>query len=114
MGCTEHFGDKEWAKLIYNKTENICNNRDDYEKLISQVQKQTADNDLLSQIHNSAENKFKEARDFIYLAESISKAEQASDADKYMFELLATSIANKLDDRKWASLVLNKWLRAQH
>ena len=72
------------------------------------------------QIHSSAENKFRETRDFIYLAESIfrrfsdnpwarqvyAKAEKASDANTYMFEL-ATSIANKLDDRKWASRLRN-------
>ena len=59
----------------------------------------------------------------MYLAESILrrfsdtpwarqvyvKAEQAADANTYMFEL-ATSISNKLDDGKWVSRLRNKWL----
>ncbi|MFC1858088.1 hypothetical protein ACFL9U_08660, partial [Thermodesulfobacteriota bacterium] len=86
----------------------------DYESLISQVQQQAADDDLLRQLHSSAESKFKETKDFIFLAESIlkcfsdipwtrqvyAKAEQATDANANASEL-ATSIARKLDDRKW-------------
>jgi hypothetical protein len=77
--------------------------------------------DLLRKLHSSAENKFRETRDFIYLAESIisrfsdipwarqayAKAEKASDTSTDLSEL-ATSINNKLDDRKWAVRLRNK------
>ena len=79
------------------------------------VQEKTTDDELVRQIHSSAENKFSETRDFIYLAESIlkrfsdnawarnvyAKAAKASDVDTYKFDL-AASITNKLDDTKWA------------
>ena len=63
LAVLDIFNDEEWAKSIYKKAEAICNNQDEYKMLIPQVQKHTADIDFLREIHRSAENKFREARE---------------------------------------------------
>jgi hypothetical protein len=56
-----------------------------------------------------AESVLRRFSDAPWARQVYEKAEQASDANTYMFEL-ATSISNKLDDGKWASRLRNKWL----
>jgi hypothetical protein len=110
--------DSERAKSIYTRADAGCSDRDNYYKLITAVWNQTHDEELLRQLHRSAEDKLNTTHDLVYLAESIlnyfsetgwatrvySKAEQAMDIQAYGYEL-AKSLADKLGDRKWASRI---------
>jgi len=112
-------GDTEWAKSIFRKADTYCTNWVEYDDLFRAMEQASGDKELLMEAHRNAEGKLGFARDLTSLAESILRrfsdtdwarrvyqaAAKAGDADAYRYQL-ASSLANKLDDRPWARRLL--------
>ncbi len=114
----QNLGDRQWAGELYEKVADQCLDRYKCEHFLHVVESQTGDKELLKNLHVRLENNLPDAKDLIFLAESVTrrlgdldwvrklykKAVLAQDCQHVKFDL-AASVEKHLDDRRWAAKI---------